>query len=132
MVSLAAVLLMVLAFAVVGYPLLRTPASGVASAGAEDGDREELRRERDSAYRAIRELDADYRLGHLSREDYEALRADYVDRAAGLLWRLDRAEAAASRGRRAPSPATCPSCGQRHRPKDRFCGRCGQRLEVTR
>lgn len=129
MVSVAAFFLMILAFAAIGYPLLR-PDVGRALPLDEEGIPEDLHRERDAAYRAIKELETDHRLGHLSTEDFRQLRGQYVDRAARILKRLDASRTAPARSPRTKAPA-CPACGTRRRPRDRFCGACGRVLRVA-
>ena len=59
------------------------PATGPASAALE------LTEEKASIYRALRELAFDHEAGHLSDEDYEALRARYEGRAADIIAALD-------------------------------------------
>lgn len=142
MVSLAAVLLMLLAFAVVAYPLMRPAARLVTGGSASDSELEDLIRERDSAYAAIKELEFEYQLGNLSPEDFQGLRDQYAERAARALSRLDAARervAAAPVVPLAPAPApapdvellppgVCPLCRQAVEPEDRFCGECGAML----
>jgi cytochrome c-type biogenesis protein CcmH len=50
-----------------------------------------LQLERGRLYDALREIEFDHRAGKLSAADYEALRADYEDRALVVLGELDRA-----------------------------------------
>ena len=127
--SVAAFLLMILAFAAIGYPLLRPGVSRALPVG-EEGAPDDLERERDAAYRAIKELESEHRLGHLSTADYKELRGQYVEQAAGILRRLDASRAAPARSCRTKSPA-CPACGTRRHPRDRFCGACGRVLRVA-
>ncbi|MBN1887687.1 MAG: zinc ribbon domain-containing protein [Thermoflexales bacterium] len=108
---------------------------------------------------AIRELDFDFQTGKIVEEDYRTLRERYVSQGAALLQRLDQLDSSApeaARQRRAPAPSgetvsdqiealvmarrkpgsqarpaqTCPACGQPCRAEDRFCGKCGARLEA--
>lgn len=129
MVSVAALLLMILAFAAIGYPLLSPMDSSRAISTAGPTATDDLERARDTAYGAIRQLEAEYELGRLSSDDYEALREEYVDRAAFALWRLDTAPPAARSARK--RELRCPACGERRRRSDRFCGACGQALRVN-
>ena len=104
MTYLVILALMLTAFAVVSWPLLDS-AKGSASQDAEpDAEREELLNERDSMYRAIKELDFDYELGNLSSQDYESLRERYRSRAAAVLSSLDRPAGP----QRAQSASTAP------------------------
>jgi hypothetical protein len=126
MVSVAAFFLMILAFAVIGYPLMR-PASRDWALPAVDDETDRLEEERNSAYRAIKELEQEYRLGHLSSEDYTELRERYVERAARVLQRLDASRGPSARGGQKRASG-CPACGARRHAGDRFCGACGQAL----
>jgi len=140
MVSLTAVLLMLLGFAVVAYPLMRPAARLVTGSAASEDELEELTRERDSAYAAIKELEFEYQLGNLSPEDFQGLRDQYAERAARALSRLDAArERAAASAAAAPAlapapdiellpPGVCPLCRQPVEPEDRFCAECGAML----
>lgn len=142
MVSLTAVLLMLLGFAVVAYPLMRPAARLVTGGAASEDELEELTRERDSAYAAIKELEFEYQLGNLSPEDFQGLRDQYAERAARALSRLDAArERAAAAAAVAPAPApvpvpdieplppgVCPLCRQPVEAEDRFCAECGAML----
>jgi hypothetical protein len=142
MTYLVVLALMLTAFAVVSWPLLDS-AKGSASQDAEpDAEREELLNERDSMYRAIKELDFDYELGNLSSHDYESLRERYRSRAAAVLHSLDR-PASPQRAKKAPTatgePAPIPE-GRATAPTEaeppsapapapvhgRFCSTCGK------
>jgi hypothetical protein len=95
---------------------------------------------------AIRELDFDFQTGKIVEEDYQLLRERYVLQGAALLQKLDQLgarrasetisdqiEALVLARRKAGSQArpaqACPACGQPCRAGDRFCGKCGARLE---
>jgi hypothetical protein len=144
MTYVAIVLVMLVAFALVGWPLVgpardsRRAPSG-ASAGSDLVDR------RDAAYRAIKDLEFEYELGNLSESDYRSLRERYRSEAAAILRELDavQGEAAAEAAPSGPagqaavvSTATarvnlsCPSCGRRAEEGDRYCSSCGSRLEA--
>jgi hypothetical protein len=142
MTYVAIVLVMLVAFALVGWPLVG-PArdSRRAPSGASAGN--DLIDRRDAAYRAIKELEFEYDLGNLSEPDYRRLRQRYRGEAATILRELDAvqgeaaAEAAPSRpaGQAAVvSTATvranlsCPSCGGRVETGDRYCSSCGARV----
>ena len=90
---------------------------GDAARGIAPGDAAlELGEEKTSVYRALRELAFDHEAGHLSDDDYEALRARYEGRAAEILGALDALGPAPRRrpGRRPPSRP-------RPRPAAAFC-----------
>jgi cytochrome c-type biogenesis protein CcmI len=90
------------------------------------------RRERESLYSALRDLEDDFETGKVAEADYRTLREELRGRALALLQAERDAERSASDPARAspgpPSPAPCRACGATPRPEDRFCGRCGVRL----
>jgi tetratricopeptide (TPR) repeat protein len=108
--AIAIALVVVPALAFVLWPLLTGRGEGNAARGITPGDAAlELGEEKTSVYRALRELAFDHEAGHLSDDDYAALRARYESRAAEILGALDalgptpRPEPAA---RLAPEPVT--------------------------
>lgn len=143
MTYLAILLMMLLAFAVVGWPLISSSrAARPQSGGSSPSD--DLIDERDAAYRAIKELDFEYQLGNLSEADYRGLRERYRSEAAATLRKLDAVTKGAGAGE-APvistgppvdeaSPASpdagrpCPSCASPTEGADRYCWRCGAQL----
>jgi hypothetical protein len=56
-----------------------------------------LLEERDRAYQALTELDADYEAGNLSESDYQDLRAQYKEQAVQALISLDAYDQANNR-----------------------------------
>lgn len=89
------------------------------------GDAE--RHERQAVYAALRDLEHDHETAKVSDEDYAAMRQELRARAAALL----RSERAAAAGADAPAaaPRACAACGAGTGRGDRFCARCGARLE---
>ncbi len=105
-----------------------------------------LRREKESVYLAIREVEFDYRTGKISDDDYAALLARYRAKAIDLLGRIDSLEAVAAatsaeawqrtveqeiHEKLAADPRTaaplpvCAHCGRQNLPIHRFCTHCG-------
>jgi tetratricopeptide (TPR) repeat protein len=88
--AVAIALVVVPALAFVLWPLVTGRGEGNAARGIAPGDAAlELGEEKTSVYRALRELAFDHEAGHLSDDDYEALRARYEGRAAEILGALD-------------------------------------------
>lgn len=86
-------ILALLGFAFTLLPLFKKSRQPEASSGQLWSQQKgELLAERDALYRAIRELDFDFRCGHLSLEDYQASRRGYEAKAASILARLDELE----------------------------------------
>ncbi len=143
MTYLAILVMMLIAFALVGWPLVSSP-RGPRRQVAETSPSDKLVGDRDAAYQAIKELDFEHDLGNLSESDYRTLRDRYRGEAAATLQKLDSvAEASAST--EPPSPAaaaptetvskkrtetglTCPSCGSQSQPDYLFCAACGGQL----
>ena len=145
MIYVAVLMLMLAAIAVVAWPLLNSAKAPAAADGELSPELEELTGQRDTAYRAIKELEFEHQLGNLSQQDYQALRERYRTEAAGILRQLERArrpekEAVAvlagsqAQPKAAPPhvPAmtrTCHACGNSAPADDCFCRRCGAALE---
>ncbi|HTF32505.1 MAG TPA: hypothetical protein VK714_02255 [Myxococcota bacterium] len=123
-------LLAAAAVAILARPVLR-PRSVALEAMQAPADR----RERDSLYTAMRDLEDDFETGKVAEPDYRTLREELRGRALVLLQAERDAERIAgerARAHKAPSgpssPAPCRACGASPRPEDRFCGRCGAPL----
>ena len=92
MAQVVAVLAIALpALALVVWPLVRPRAATAATAGGDTGadPRLELAEERDTVYRALKELAFDHETGLIEDDDYQELRARYEGRAAEVLRALD-------------------------------------------
>jgi len=136
---------MLAAIAVVAWPLLNSAKAPAAADGELSPELEELAGQRDTTYRAIKELEFEHQLGNLSQQDYQALRERYRTEAAGILRQLERARrpekesVAVSTGSQAPHKAapppapatarTCRACGNSVPADDRFCWHCGAAVE---
>ncbi len=138
------------ALAIVAYPLLRSQGELSPEAAGADPALEDLLSQRDSAYAGIKELEFEHELGNLSQSDFQALREDYLRKAAKILEELETAassprrpaparatspedeiEAAVQRMRqRRPTAAlaTCPLCREAVAADDQFCANCGAAL----
>jgi hypothetical protein len=143
MTYLAILAMMLIAFAVVGWPLVSSP-RGPRRQAAESSPSDKLVGDRDAAYQAIKELDFEHDLGNLSESDYRTLRDRYRVEAAATLQKLDVvAEKPASTAAHPPAAAaptgtvskkrteaglTCPSCDSQSQPGDVFCAACGGQL----
>jgi len=117
---------------------LRGQADDEASDAPEAGD---ARRERDSLYAALADLEHDHETGKVDDTDYATMRSDLRGRALELL-QNERHEAAqpvepetpeATETMPASSPGDasdrfCRACGVGAKSGDRFCGQCGEPL----
>lgn len=135
MTILVAVVLTVLIFAFIVYPLLKRRASSVDT--LNDGKIQELYSQRDATYSMLKELEFDLQSGTLSEDDYRDLEDRYKRKAVSILRDIDNLE----RGSdvedevekkilelRQSQGQFCPQCGAKCRKDDRFCSHCGTSL----
>lgn len=139
----AGVLAGVLAASAAAVALLLSPLSGRQSDAPREPDVAPERRERESLYAALRDLEDDFETGKVTADDHVEMRDDLRARALVLL----EAERAAARSRptmtgsnhasavtqpaeaqRDAAARFCTGCGAHAGPDDRFCARCGVRL----
>jgi hypothetical protein len=84
----AAVLLTVAVVVLTSLPLL-APASGVTSATNSASSRESILADsKERGLRALKDLDFDYAMGKLSKDDYEQLRQSLTREVAAILTEL--------------------------------------------
>ncbi len=135
MTVFVALVLTMVTFVFVAYPLLKRRSHSVDS--GEDEKLQELRSERDTTYSMLKELEFDFQSGILTEEDYRNLEARYKRKAISTLKEIDDVgkgsgveeeiekqvqELRRSRGK------FCPQCGARGQESDNFCPRCGTSL----
>jgi hypothetical protein len=90
------IIIIVLALGAVAYiarPLWRRDVGPEAIVESEGETIGELLSRRDVAYRALKEIEFDFRAGKLLEEDYQALLARYRAEAVAILQQLDKATA---------------------------------------
>lgn len=137
-----AILLTVVAFAFLAYPLLRGHRRAVTAVTDPDAGDERvdgLLTRRDTTYSMLKELEFDYHSGLLSEEDYRDLDARYRGKAISILKNLDQAGPAGDDAgdvierqvaeMRRGKQRFCLQCGVALRPASRFCANCGANLE---
>ena len=89
MAAFVALLMTVVVFVAVGYPLLRPGRGKGGLVSSDHSEVEDLLAERDAAYAAIEEAEFEFHLGNLSQRDCEELRARYRKRAEDILRELE-------------------------------------------
>ena len=112
---------------------------------------EMLNSKKDGVYAIIKELEFDLSMGKLSEEDFQILKRQYLQEAAGYMAEMDEFESsqatvskttesdrkedlqqAAVAPRKHASAESkyiyCTSCGERAAAGDRYCGACGANL----
>jgi cytochrome c-type biogenesis protein CcmH/NrfG len=88
-----------------GYPVLRRDRSYAPDQVDDLALAYELRVEKDTLLRTLKDLEFDSASGKLSPEDYDAMRSRYESRAMAVLQELDALEATIGRRRQQPAPA---------------------------
>ncbi len=127
----------------VAAPLLSTEGAGAGTLPIDVTPMADLKRRRLVVYENLKDLEFEFQAGKMAREDYEALREDYMGEAAQLMLASQDADqvssddelierlVAARRARRtlAPTPEyVCPKCGFENPLPVKFCGECGARI----
>ena len=135
MTVFVALILVVLTFAFVVYPLFKRRLPSANSVG--DEKLQELYSERDTTYSMLKELEFDFQSGILTEEDYRDLEARYKRKAISILRDIEGLEKGISVEEEIEKQVQelrwskgwfCPQCGARCQEGDRFCSRCGTSL----
>ncbi len=154
MTIFVALILTVLAFAFIAYPLLKQRLRSVDS--VENEKLLELHSRRDTTYSMLKELEFDFQSGILTEEDYHDLEIRYKRKAISILRDTDNLEKGTDveeeiekqvrklrRGKsstideevekeilelRRGKGLFCPQCGARYEESDLFCSQCGANL----
>ncbi len=90
MIILSALVLTVLTFVFIAYPLFKQAAR--PKHVANDEKQHELYSRRDTTYSMLKELEFDFQSGILTEDDYHDLSARYKNQAISILKHLDDAE----------------------------------------
>ena len=135
MTILFALLLTVLVFAFVSYPLLKR--RSYSGDPADTDELGELYSKRDTTYSMIKELEFDLQSGTLNEADHEDLSEKYKTKAVSLLRDIDNVEQGSDvemeiekqilelrRGK----GRFCSQCVVKVQGSDRFCSQCGTSL----
>ncbi len=112
---------------------------------------EKLKSKKDGVYATIKELEFDLKMGKLSEEDFNILKRQYLQEAAGYMEEMDKLEslkaAVAEPAETDPGKKIepqieshrpiksnqqkhiyCTSCGEKAAAENRFCSACGANL----
>ena len=137
------------------YPLLKENSRRDDFTPKPEDIRENLRKKKEGAYAAIRELEFDLSMGKLTEEDFDMLKRQYLQEAAGYMKQMDKLESQgeavsmnadtnleagtedAAAVIRTPEALKrkyvyCTSCGRKAAVEDRFCVACGANLKENR
>jgi len=132
MIEIIGICLALLTGLYVAYPLLQKRQQKVSFAGNHRA--EELEARKSEIYTAIKDIDFDFQMGKLSKEDYEQLRSQYKAEAVGLLKRIDQVHGqlkdsgGAPKEQKRSSAKFCHQCGQPLLQTDAFCTECGAKV----
>ena len=135
MTVFVALVLTVLTFAFVTYPLFK---HRLHSYGAVEQERlRELSSKRNITYSMLKEREFDFQSALLTDEDYRELEARYKGKAISVLRDIDSLQKSTEveekiekqvLGLRRGKGRFCPQCGAKCQEDDRFCSRCGTSL----
>jgi len=97
----------------------------------------DLEDRKNTIYASIKEIDFDYQMWKLSKEDYEELRTNYKQDAINVLQEIDalsnkRAKKRASKGQKVTSKTKvkfCWHCGSSLSQSSKFCVDCGTEID---
>ncbi len=139
--------LIVLAGAIVMWPLFHEPKGNLEVELLAETELDRLLNRKAVIYTNIKDLEFEYKMGRLSDSDYRRLEAGYKGEAAAILQKLDqlgeenKTDEAIERDvalRKAKISgqvpverkvsSACPGCGAPIIPGKRFCADCGRRL----
>jgi len=90
---------------------------------------------KEAIYAAIKDIEFDYQMGKLSKEDYQELRQQYKDDAVKLLKKIDQKQKKVIKGeairakKKNAQPNFCWMCGTALVASDKFCANCGEKIE---
>jgi len=132
MTEIIGIVLAMATAAFIAYPLFQKQKNKVSFALNHRAQEMEARKK--EIYAAIRDIDFDYQMGKLSKEDYDALREQYKTEAIGMMKQLDHSAAGPSLRRVKAagvvrnSERFCHHCGQPAGAEDQFCNACGGKL----
>ena len=147
-ISVACLALLGVFVAAVVQPVIAAPLAWRRQTGSARR-RLELTERKEQLYASIKELEFDHRVGKISKDDHDSLRAELESQAVEVLSGLRRLEAqdpdqglhrrieedvrnlTAGRedgARPSADSGACPDCGRAREPGYRFCPDCGFRL----
>lgn len=132
MIEIIGICLALLTGVYIAYPLLQKRQQKVSF--AVNHRAEELEARKTEIYTAIKDIDFDFQMGKLSKEDYEHLRSQYKAEAVGLLKNIDQLQGRrkdsghAQKDKSRSSVKFCHQCGQPLQHSDAFCTACGEKV----
>lgn len=102
MIELVAAFLFVTLLLFIAYPFFRPPGDSAVAIRAQSR-LDELLNEKEEAYLSLKDIELDFRMGKLSRPDYELLKQESENRAIEVLQRIEAAHASAPASEKKPA-----------------------------
>jgi len=139
MIVFVALVLTVLTFAFIVYPLFKQRSPSVDL--VKDEKLQELHSKRDTTYSMLKELEFDFQSSILTEEDYRDLEARYKGKAISILKDIDDLQKSTEVEEeierqvlelRQGKGRFCPQCGAGYHESDHFCSQCGASLSQGR
>ena len=141
MASATLLVIIVVSLGFVAQPFWRNQ-NGAPRADSKRRNRlTDLQARRDTILAAIKDLEFDYEMGKVSKEDYAQMNAQFRREAMAILQQIDQSNGktgsrkkleaelqALRRKKNVGRKLTCESCGASLEPQHRFCGNCGQKV----
>ena len=90
---------------------------------------------KEAIYAAIKDIEFDYQMGKLSKEDYQELRQQYKQEAVHLLKKIDQKQKKVMKSdsigakKKDAQANFCWMCGTALVTSDKFCANCGEKIE---
>ena len=118
-----AILLTILTFAFIAYPLFK-PEAPASAGSADDENLLELQSRRNTTYFMLKELEFDFQSGILTEDDYQDLEKRYKKKAVSILKDIDGVKKGTSIEEEIEKRVLKLRQG-----KGRFCSECGERYQ---
>ncbi len=102
---------------------------------SSNNDAGDLIERKEAIYAAIKDIEFDYQMGKLSKEDYQELRQQYKDEAVKLLKKIVQKQKKVIKGeairanKKDAQANFCWMCGTALVTSDKFCANCGEKIE---
>jgi hypothetical protein len=126
-----------LAFAISAFvvaPIFRSYVRrGYSNNSSSNNPANDLIERKETIYSHIKDIEFDYEMGKLSKEDFLKLRQQYKDEAVSLLKEIDKVrgeplQAKKTLSQQKKTTTFCWMCGTALSPDDRFCANCGNEI----
>lgn len=116
------------------FPIVQARTRAGRRVNSSNNHPSELVERKQTIYAAIKDIEFDYQMGKLSKEDYQELRQQYKDEAVRLLKEIDQKEKKVTKGairtnKKDAQANFCWICGTALVIGEKFCPNCGEKIE---